>query len=170
VAARRPAARGEPIGDDARQGVGAAAGRLYAGAMGWGLLLLRGGALGLGVLALNLLSALLVVLIYAFGFAPGHDPAHYQAFAGGVAAVCAIVPGLPLIFAAAWANARAAPPPRLLPAALAPALVYVALDAAILAAAGVPAGGTAAAAWAATILVALLTAALLLRRGADAPV
>lgn len=95
--------------------------------------ILRGVGLGLAALALTVAIAFAWVWVYSIGVAPGHDAAFYQAYAERVAPICAIVAGVPILYAGGWLAARGTGTRWQLPALL-PAITYVAIDAALLAA------------------------------------
>ena len=94
--------------------------------------LTRAAALGLAATALLTAAIFAWVLVHAYVVAPGHVPAHYQAYAARVAPVAGILLGLPLFGLAGFLAVRRHP--YALPLALAPAAAFILIDLALLAA------------------------------------
>ena len=94
------------------------------------MILLRAILFAIGAMVLNVAVAFLWVWIYSMLIAPGHDEAHYQAYAMRAAPISSIIAGIPILFAAGWLAGRREPARPML-AGLLVAVVYVAIDASI---------------------------------------
>ncbi len=99
------------------------------------MILVRALLFTIAAMILNVAAAFLWVWLYSILIAPGHDEAHYQAYAMRAAPISSIVAGAPILFAAAWLAGRRDAAQPVLAGALV-GLCYVAIDAAILVAAG----------------------------------
>lgn len=93
-------------------------------------LTVRPAALGLAAMALLAAVIFLWVLIYAYVVAPGHAPAHYQAYAARVAPLAGIVLGLPVFALVGHLAVRHRA--YSLPLVLTPAATFILLDLALL--------------------------------------
>ena len=95
-------------------------------------LLARAAALGLAATALLTAVIFAWVLVHAYVVAPGHAPAHYQAYAARVAPLAGIALGLPVFALAGYFAVRHRP--YALPLALTPAATFILIDLVLLAA------------------------------------
>ena len=92
----------------------------------------RAAALGLAATALLTAVILAWVLAHAYVVAPGHAPAHYQAYAARVAPLAGIALGLPVFALVGYLAVRHRP--YALPLALTPAATFILIDLVLLAA------------------------------------
>ena len=69
-------------------------------------LILRGLALALLAMALNIACAFLWVAIYSYLIAPGQDEAAYEAYAMRAVPWTAVIAGIPILIGAGWLLAR----------------------------------------------------------------
>ena len=69
-------------------------------------LILRGLAIAVAAMALNIACAFLWVAIYAHVIAPGQGEAAYQAYALRAVPWSAVIAGIPILFGAGWLLAR----------------------------------------------------------------
>jgi hypothetical protein len=69
-------------------------------------LILRGLAVAVAAMALNIACAFLLVAIYAYLIAPGQSEAAYQAYAMRAAPWSSVIAGAPILLGAGWLLAR----------------------------------------------------------------
>ena len=69
-------------------------------------LILRGVAVAVAAMILNIACAFLWVAIYSHLLAPGQGEAAYQAYAERAVPWCAVIAGIPILFGAGWLLAR----------------------------------------------------------------
>jgi hypothetical protein len=82
----------------------------------------------LAVMFVNVLISVLVIVVYSYAIAPGHDEAFYQAAAERIAPWSSVVFGAPLFFGAVYWLGRKRPERNAVAFALTCVGIYAALD------------------------------------------
>ena len=100
----------------------------------------RAAGLAVAIMIINVLLSVVVIAVYSYAIAPGHDAAFYEAAAPRIAPWSSVTLGAPLFFGAAYWSARRRPDRNALAFAGAIFLVYAAIDVTVVLAAGGPEG------------------------------
>jgi hypothetical protein len=90
----------------------------------------------LAIMFVNVLISVIVITVYSYAIAPGHEDAFYQAAAQRIAPWSSVVFGAPLFFGVAYWQARKHPERSALAFAVTCFAVYAAVDLSVLIAAG----------------------------------
>jgi hypothetical protein len=88
------------------------------------------------VMFVNVLISVLVITVYSYTIAPGHDETFYEAAAQRIAPWSSVIFGAPLFFGATYWRARKRPDRNAIAFALSCVGIYAVVDLAILFAAG----------------------------------
>ena len=90
----------------------------------------------LAVMVVNVLISVIVITIYSYAIAPGHEEAFYQEAAERIAPWSSVVFGAPLFFGAAYWLARKRPDRNAIAFAVSCVAIYAVVDLSVLFAAG----------------------------------